>query len=115
MYTVAAPFALTGPVIAGHLISTHKRDWYGREIDDYRTVQLWSGACLLLSAFCQMASIYYRQSSQEKENANDYGLRIRQWASTASERVMNVIPSVVRRNGSNGGNASDSDDEKSKA
>jgi MFS family permease len=49
MYTLAAPFALTGPVIAGHLIT---------KFDSYLTVQLWSGTCLFLASLCQMAAIY---------------------------------------------------------
>ncbi|KAL1301664.1 hypothetical protein AAFC00_005883 [Neodothiora populina] len=51
MYTISAPFALTGPLIAGYLISE-----YGQ---DYRTVQCWSGACLLLSAACQAVTVFY--------------------------------------------------------
>jgi MCP family monocarboxylic acid transporter-like MFS transporter 10 len=41
MYTIAAPFALTGPVIAGYLVEKY---------NTFLTVQLWSGVCLLLSA-----------------------------------------------------------------
>jgi MCP family monocarboxylic acid transporter-like MFS transporter 10 len=50
MYTIAAPFALAGPVIAGHLISEFQMD--------FLTVQLWSGFCLLLSSMCVGAAIY---------------------------------------------------------
>jgi len=51
MYSMASVFALTGPVIAGYLIS-----WYGY---NFVTVQCWSGGCLLVSAFCMaMASVY---------------------------------------------------------
>merc|ERR1711939_629113 len=42
MYSAAGIFALTGPLIAGHLISA-----YG---NNFLTVQLWSGACMMLSA-----------------------------------------------------------------
>lgn len=45
MYSVAAIFALTGPVIAGHLVSHYHR---------YITVQLWSGSCLFLGAVCML-------------------------------------------------------------
>jgi len=47
MYTGASVFALTGPVIAGYLIS---------EYDTYLTVQLWSGFSLLGSAGCMAAA-----------------------------------------------------------
>lgn len=47
MYTGSAVFALTGPVIAGHLISEYR---------NYVTVQLWSGFSLLLSAVCMGAA-----------------------------------------------------------
>jgi len=47
MYTLAAPFALTGPVIAGYLISKY---------DTYITVQMWSGSCLFLASLCLIAS-----------------------------------------------------------
>jgi MFS transporter, MCT family, solute carrier family 16 (monocarboxylic acid transporters), member 10 len=48
MYTMAAPFALTGPVIAGYLITKYKT---------YLTVQMWSGTCLFLASLCLLASI----------------------------------------------------------
>ena len=59
MYSCAAVFALTGPVIAGHLITE-----FG---NDFRTVQLWSGACMLISAFCMGMAIYckHRQGANE--------------------------------------------------
>lgn len=53
MYSAAGIFALTGPVIAGHLIST-----YG---NNYLTVQCWSGACMVLSAACMGVAIFYRR------------------------------------------------------
>jgi len=49
MYTVAAPFALTGPVIAGHLIT---------EYDTYVTVQLWSGCSLFIAAICLTLGVW---------------------------------------------------------
>jgi len=49
MYTVAAPFALTGPVIAGHLITQYKT---------YITVQLWSGGCLFVASICLLIGTY---------------------------------------------------------
>jgi MFS family permease len=59
LYTCAAPFALTGPVIAGHLITE-----YG---GNYLTVQLWSGICLLLSAVLMALAIWSRRRDDEKE------------------------------------------------
>ena len=55
MYTVAAPFALTGPVIAGYLLRS-----YGH-MESFLTVQLWSGICLFLSATCMIVAIYYHR------------------------------------------------------
>jgi len=52
MYSAAGIFALTGPVIAGHLISA-----YGK---NFLTVQCWSGACMLLSSACMGVAIMYR-------------------------------------------------------
>ena len=52
MYSAAGIFALTGPVIAGHLISE-----FG---NNFLTVQLWSGACMLLSSACMGVAIIYR-------------------------------------------------------
>ncbi|KAK4542412.1 hypothetical protein LTR36_006869 [Oleoguttula mirabilis] len=59
MYTASAIFALTGPVIAGHLISRYDRN--------FLTVQLWSGACLLLSACCMGIAIFYRKRTSARQ------------------------------------------------
>jgi MFS family permease len=50
MYTFAAIPALTGPVIAGHLIT---------QFDTYLTVQMWSGSMLMLSCICMAISRWY--------------------------------------------------------
>lgn len=50
MYTFAAIPALTGPVIAGHLISYY---------NTYITVQMWSGANLMLSFMCMLVARWY--------------------------------------------------------
>jgi len=50
MYTFAAIPALTGPVIAGHLIT---------EYNTYITVQMWSGTNLMLSCICMIISRWY--------------------------------------------------------
>lgn len=52
MYTVAGLPSLIGPIIAGHLIS---------EFGTFLTVQLWSGACIFLSAVCMACAIYCRE------------------------------------------------------
>jgi len=53
MYSSSAVFALTGPVIAGHLISAYD--------DNFLTVQCWSGACMFLAAVCMAAAIYCKR------------------------------------------------------
>ncbi|KAF1949790.1 MFS general substrate transporter [Byssothecium circinans] len=50
MYTVAAIPSLTGPIIAGHLVSEYRT---------YITVQMWSGTNLLLSAICMLLARWY--------------------------------------------------------
>lgn len=50
LYTGAAIPSLTGPVIVGHLISRY---------DNYLTVQIWSGVCLMLSAACMAVARFY--------------------------------------------------------
>lgn len=50
MYSCSAAFALTGPVIAGHLITEYE--------DNYLTVQLWSGFCLFLGGVCMSMAFY---------------------------------------------------------
>jgi len=52
MYSTAAIFALTGPVIAGHLITHY---------DTFLTVQCWAGGCLAVSAMCLGMAIWCRQ------------------------------------------------------
>lgn len=59
MYTCAAAPALTGPVIAGHLITEF--------LNDFRTVQLWAGACMFLSACCMGAAIYSKHAARADE------------------------------------------------
>jgi MCP family monocarboxylic acid transporter-like MFS transporter 10 len=50
MYSFAAIPALTGPVIAGHLISTY---------NTFITVQMWSGMNLLISFICMIVARWY--------------------------------------------------------
>lgn len=58
MYTCAAVFALTGPVIAGHLIS---------EFGTYVTVQAWSGINLFLSAICMCCAVYFKRRDEKSQ------------------------------------------------
>jgi MCP family monocarboxylic acid transporter-like MFS transporter 10 len=50
MYSFAAIPALTGPVIAGHLITTYRT---------YITLQMWSGFCLFLSFVCMVVARWF--------------------------------------------------------
>ena len=50
MYSFAAIPALTGPVIAGHLITTY---------NTYLTLQMWSGFCLFVSFICMVVARWY--------------------------------------------------------
>lgn len=58
MYTCASVFALTGPVIAGHLIT---------EYSTYITVQVWSGGNMFLSAVCMCIAVFFRQRHNRRE------------------------------------------------
>ncbi|KAK5161575.1 hypothetical protein LTR04_004167 [Oleoguttula sp. CCFEE 6159] len=58
MYTSAAAFALTGPVIAGYLIS---------RFGNYYTVQGWSGGCLFVSACCMGLARVYAKNGRGRE------------------------------------------------
>ena len=50
MYTIAAIPSLTGPIIAGHLVSMY---------NNYITVQMWSATNLLISAACMLVARWY--------------------------------------------------------
>ncbi|KAI7085089.1 MFS general substrate transporter [Hortaea werneckii] len=76
MYSAAGIFALTGPLIAGHLISA-----YG---NNFLTVQLWSGACMMLSAGCMAVAIIYRHHDSA-----------RGWASQKAQRLNASIDSTA--------------------
>ena len=82
MYSSAAIFALTGPVIAGHLISR-----YG---DNFLTVQLWSGTCMMISAFCMSVAIFYRHKTSARE-----------WAAASGRRLSSSVGTSVQRLKSN--------------
>lgn len=68
MYSLSAVPALAGPVIAGYLIS---------EYESYLTVQMWSGGCLLISAFCMGMAIFYRGKALRQETSMFSRMRVR--------------------------------------
>jgi MCP family monocarboxylic acid transporter-like MFS transporter 10 len=74
MYTMSSLFALTGPVIAGHLVSYYR--------NAYIAVQMWSGTCLFLSALCMLAAIY---NSKIREQ------RLRSFSRTVSSAVSSLF------------------------
>lgn len=59
MYTMAAVPALTGPLIAGELIT--------RFNNNYLTVQVWSGACLFVSACSMLVALFYAERKRDKK------------------------------------------------
>lgn len=63
MYSSSAIFALTGPVIAGHLITDFNQN--------YITVQVWSGGCMFLSALCMATAIYYKRRTPTRKWLED--------------------------------------------
>ncbi|KAK6353686.1 hypothetical protein TWF696_005648 [Orbilia brochopaga] len=56
MYTISSFFALTGPVIASHLVI---------KFHSFHTVQIWSGLCLFFSACCMGIAIIYHSRDEE--------------------------------------------------
>lgn len=76
MYTFAAIPALTGPVIAGHLITKY---------DSYITVQMWSGTNLMLSCFCMVIS-RWNLPCDNGEHAKDAVMRAMSLAETTEKR-----------------------------
>lgn len=84
MYSCAAVFALTGPVIAGHLITEFA--------NDFRTVQLWSGACMFISACCMGMSIYSKHRQMTRE-----------WFSEKRRRLSSVTSGTLSKSRSRSG------------
>jgi MFS family permease len=102
MYSFAAIPALTGPVIAGHLITT-----YG----SYLTLEMWSGTNLFLSFVCMVAARWYlpcedgemvrakiaRKFGRHAEADNEKGITIDvgspERLSQAPTRVQSAMPS----------------------
>lgn len=58
MYTVAGVPSLVGPIVAGSLVS---------RTGAYLPVQLWSGACLMLSAACMAVTVLYKRREAAAE------------------------------------------------
>lgn len=72
MYTVAGIPSLIGPLIAGHLVTQYH--------NNYLTIQLWSGICLLLAAFCMFMSIVYTRKGKGVERLNAMRRSISRWS-----------------------------------
>lgn len=79
MYSTSAIFALTGPVIAGHLISQ-----YG---GNYLTVQLWSGFCMFISASCMAVAIFFKRRKVSAQHQWD-DARDASCSGTSSAQIM---------------------------
>jgi len=56
VYSIAAPFALAGPVIGGYLMTKYKT---------FLAIQLWSGGCLFLSGMFMIGAIYSKRLEQK--------------------------------------------------
>lgn len=79
MYSLSAVAALTGPVIAGYLISKY---------ETYLTVQMWSGTCLLLSAICMAIAISCKPKAMKAEQS------MRQRFRNRMESVVSAAPTL---------------------
>lgn len=77
MYTISAPFALVGPVIAGHLITQFN--------NNYLTVQMWSATCLFMSFICLLGAIW---------NSKRRSLSLRKTVSSATSIRKLVMPKI---------------------
>ncbi|KAF2399993.1 MFS general substrate transporter [Trichodelitschia bisporula] len=73
MYTVAAPFALTGPVIAGFLISKYK---------SYLPMQVWSAVSLLMSSVCMAWAGYLLHRQRGGKGLRGAVMRMRSMVSS---------------------------------
>lgn len=82
MYTFAGIPALTGPLIAGHLITKY---------NTYITVQMWSGTTLMLSCFCMIMSRWHLPTDKG-EHARDAVARRLSKAETTEKRRVSDAP-----------------------
>ena len=90
MYTFSAPFALTGPVIAGFLISE-----YGP--NNYLTVQLWSGACLFAAGICMAIARYSVGPSRTVDLVKDMAATISRVTTLERDDEKGGVLSGLRR------------------
>jgi hypothetical protein len=68
MYTVAAPFALTGPVIAGTLVGRGKNAGEeDSETHNWIGAQVWAGACLLVASMCMSIAVVMLRRERQRE------------------------------------------------
>ncbi|KAF9638207.1 Major facilitator superfamily [Lasiodiplodia theobromae] len=111
MYTCAGIPSLIGPIIAGHLIT---------EYNTYLTVQLWSGACLVLSTGCMGVAAMYKRREQHNTTADgnmttDQNEATDQEEGYASSHTVSSGVSSVERQGGDESQNEKSDDEAKKA
>ncbi|PNS16129.1 Riboflavin transporter MCH5 [Sphaceloma murrayae] len=95
MYTAAAPFALTGPVLEGYFI--------GRFGYNYITIQCFSGTCLLISGGLMAAALRWSEGEREKrKDRREQGEGwLQRWKSRRSaERLGSVVEGMSSRAGS---------------
>lgn len=78
MYTCAAVFALTGPVIAGHLIT---------EYSTFLTVQMWSGGNMMLSAMCMICAFYFKRRDDKHKELKRLPSNATTWTSSEKQEV----------------------------
>ncbi|KAL1632764.1 hypothetical protein SLS58_011327 [Diplodia intermedia] len=112
MYTFAGIPSLIGPIVAGHLIT---------EYDTYITVQVWSGACLMVSTVCMGIAAMYKHKEERSVMTSDQeeGCRMRvsrtiSTGNVSSRTVSSGVSSVAPDRGDEQQNEK-SDDEAKKA
>ncbi|KKY14706.1 putative mfs monocarboxylate [Diplodia seriata] len=112
MYTFAGIPSLIGPIIAGHLIT---------EYDTYITVQVWSGACLMVSTVCMGIAAMYKHreersvmTSDQEEGCRMQVSRTISTGNVSSRTVSSGVSSVAPHRGDEQQNEK-SDDEAKKA
>ncbi|EME77941.1 uncharacterized protein MYCFIDRAFT_145684 [Pseudocercospora fijiensis CIRAD86] len=82
MYSCSAVFALTGPVIAGHLVT---------EYSTFLSVQCWSGVCLFLSASCMAMGVLNLQAGRRGWPSIWHFFDKRAKASTQQSRASSMV------------------------
>ncbi|KAF2236967.1 MFS general substrate transporter [Viridothelium virens] len=78
VFSAAAAFTLTGPVVAGHLVSR-----YG----SWLAVQLWAGLCLTVASVCMVVSRVCMARQRRRGDMHEKGLS----QATTEEMVQEVV------------------------